>query len=330
MSAADPVRETTLPRDPGSATTPRRTSWAGAPLDAVRGGLVGAAESVPGISGGTIALVVGLYDELVVSAGHVVHAARSFVTGVVRRRGTAEARASLAQVDWRLLVPVLTGMVVVLLVSLKTIAPLLESHPVPTRAVFLGMIAASVAVPLGMMPGRFRVADGALLVLGAVVGFGLTGLAPVEVAEPSLWYVFLCAALAINALVLPGVSGSALLVVLGLYVPVQAAIDDLDLAFIGVFALGAMVGLASFVKLLEWLLAHRRQGTMAVLAGLMVGSLRALWPWQDEERGLLAPSGDLVGPGLLALAGAAVVIVLVVWERRRMNREVDAVAAASS
>jgi len=305
----------------------RRTSWSRAPIDGVRGGLIGAAESVPGISGGTIALVVGLYDELVLSAGHVVHAARALVVGLVRRRGTAEAVASLRKVDWRMLVPVLVGMVVVLLVSLRTLAPLLETHPVPTRAVFFGMIAASVAVPLGMLPTRVRARDVALMVAGVAVAFFLTGLTPVDVTSPSLWYVAFGAALAINALVLPGISGSALLVVLGLYVPVQAALEERDLAFVAAFALGATVGLASFVKSLQWLLRERRQATMAVLAGLMVGSLRALWPWQDGDAGLRAPSGDLALAVVLALAGAAVVGALVLWERRRMLRELDSASA---
>ena len=306
-----------------------RTPWSRAPLNALRGGLVGAAESVPGISGGTIALVVGLYDELIGSASHVVHALRSLVTDGLRGRGLTSTRAALRCVDWRLLVPVLVGMVVVLLVGLKTLAPLLESQPVPTRAVFFGMIAASVAVPLGMLPGRLRPWDVLLLLAGVAVAFVLTGLTPVDVDDPSLWYVALGAAGAINALVLPGLSGSALLVVLGLYVPVQTAIDERDLAFVGAFALGATLGLAAFVKILQWLLAERRQATMAVLAGLMIGSLRALWPWQDDENGLQAPDGELGTVVLLALAGAAVVTSLVVWERRRMRREVDAASAAT-
>jgi putative membrane protein len=167
---------------------------------------------------------------------------------------------------------------VVLLVSLNTIAPLLESNPVPMRGLFLGMIAASVLVPLRMMHGRFRPLDSVLLVVAAVVAFYLTGLPPSEVSDPPLWAVSLAAAVAVNALVLPGVSGSTLLVLMGLYVPVQHAVDDRDLAFVGAFLLGAAIGLASFVKLLRWLLEHRRHGTMAVLAGLMIGALRALWP----------------------------------------------------
>jgi putative membrane protein len=306
-----PVRRHATPSD--------RTRWAHAPGNALRGGLVGAAESVPGISGGTIALVVGLYDQLLTAASQVVHAGRELVQGVASRQGVRPAARALREVDWRFLLPVLVGMVVVLLVSLSTIAPLLESHPVPMRALFFGMIAVSVSVPLRMMPHRFRPRDALLLVLGAVAAFLLTGLPPAEVADPPLWLVFLGAAVAINALVLPGISGSFVLLAMGLYIPVQQALHDRDLAFVGTFLLGATVGLASFVKLLHWLLEHRRQATMAVLAGLMIGSLRALWPWQDELGALLPQpgAGDAVGPVLLALLGAAVVLVAIWWEERR-------------
>ncbi len=293
--------------------------WSQLPGNAIRGGLVGAAESVPGISGGTIALVVGLYDDLLTAASQLVHAGRELVQGVASRQRLRPAARALSQVDWPFLVPVLVGMIVVLLVSLSTIAPLLESRPVPMRALFLGMIATSVLVPLRMMPGRFRPLDAVLLVVAAVVAFFLTGLPPSEVSDPPLWAVSLAAAVAINALVLPGVSGSTLLVVMGLYVPVQHAVDDRDLAFVGAFLLGAAVGLASFVKLLRWLLEHRRQGTMAVLAGLMIGALRALWPWQDAHGRMLAPppAGDVVVPLGLAVLGCAVVLVAIWWEARR-------------
>ncbi|WP_432456991.1 DUF368 domain-containing protein [Cellulomonas iranensis] len=326
------AHDATSPADAPTTSTlaAPRTTWSRAPLHAARGGLIGAAESVPGISGGTVALVVGLYDELIAAAAHVVHAGRAFVVGVVRRRGTAEAAAALRRVDWRLVLPVLAGMAVVLVLSLRTLAPLLESHPVPTRAVFAGMIAASVAVPLGMMPARPRVRDGAYALVAAVAAFLLTGLPPVAIEEPSLWYVVLGAAIAINALVVPGLSGSALLVVLGLYVPVQAALDGRDAAFVGAFALGAVLGFAVFVRTLQWLLRERRQVTMAVVTGLMVGSLRALWPWQDDDRGLLAPQqGDVGQVVLLAATGAVVVGALVAWERRRAARARAAADTAS-
>lgn len=283
----------------------------------MRGGLVGAAESVPGISGGTIALVVGLYDALLGAASQLVHAGRELVQGVAGRRGLRPAGAALRQIDWPFLVPVLAGMAVVLLVSLSTIAPLLESNPVPMRALFFGMIAVSVSVPVRMMPRRFGALDVVLLLAGAVAAFFLTGLPASEIDDPPLWLVFVGAAVAINALVLPGVSGSFVLLAMGLYVPVQQALHDRDLAFVGVFLLGAAIGLGSFVKLLHWLLEERRQGTMALLAGLMVGSLRSLWPWQDDAGALLAPSGGIALPVLLAVAGAAVVLVAIWWEARR-------------
>jgi putative membrane protein len=306
------------------AAPPSGTSWTAAPGLAVRGGFVGMAESVPGISGGTVALVVGLYDRLLGAASQVVHALRELVQGVAQGRGLRPARQALRDVDWRFLAPVALGMVTVLLVSLSVIAPLLESQPVMMRSIFFGMIAVSVLVPLRMMPWRFRGRDAALLVGGAVAAFLLSGLPPAEVADPSLWYVVLGAAIAINALVLPGISGSFLLVVMGLYVPVQEALSERDLAFVGAFLLGAAVGLGSFVKLLHWLLEHRRQATMAVLAGLMIGSLRALWPWQDVDGGLQGPpdAAAVVGPVLLAVAGAAVVGAALWWEASRAADDV--------
>ncbi|THV41941.1 DUF368 domain-containing protein [Glycomyces buryatensis] len=279
--------------------------------------MVGAAESVPGISGGTIALVVGLYDDLIDAAGELLHAVRTLVSGIVRRTGTAAGLSALKGIDWPLLVPVGVGMVVVLLASLNTIAPLLESNPVPMRALFFGMILVSIAVPLRMMPNRFGVLDGVLVAVAAVAAFFLTGLPPSEIADPPLWLVFLGAAVAINALVLPGVSGSFVLLAMGLYVPVQAALHDRNFAFIAVFGLGAIVGLSSFVKLLQWLLHHRRQATMAVLAGLMIGSLRSLWPWQSEEGALQAASGSIVLPLLLTLVGAALVLSAMIWESKQ-------------
>lgn len=307
-----------LPRDPASAGGARsRTSWRSAPFNAVRGGAIGAAEGVPGISGGTIALVVGLYDQLIDAAGELLHAARALVTGAGRRQGLGPGLRALKEIDWPLLLPVFAGMAAVLLLTLKTVAPLLESRPVPMRALFFGMIAVSIAVPIRMMPQRFRALDVVLLLVAAVAAFFLTGLPESEIADPSLWLVFFGAAVAINALVLPGVSGSFLLLAMGLYVHVQHALDELDLAFIAVFALGAMVSLGSFVKLLQWLLHHRRQATMAVLAGLMLGSLRSLWPWQTEQHTLQAPSGWLVGPILLALLGAALVLAAMIWESKQ-------------
>ncbi|GAB3220460.1 DUF368 domain-containing protein [Glycomyces halotolerans] len=310
-----------VPHDPASPGGPRpRTPWRSAPFNAVRGGAIGAAEGVPGVSGGTIALVVGLYDQLIDAAGELLHAVRALVSGAVRREGFGAGLRALKAIDWPLLAPVGAGMVTVLLLTIKTVAPLLESEPVPMLALFFGMIAASIAVPLRMLPRRFRALDAVLFAAAAVTAFFLTGLPPSELSDPPLWLVFVGAAIAINALVLPGVSGSFLLLAMGLYVHVEHALDELDLAFMAVFGLGAMFGLGSFVKLLQWLLHQRRQATMAVLAGLMCGSLRSLWPWQTEGNDLLAPSGSIVGPILLALLGAGIILAAMFWESKQRNK----------
>lgn len=294
------------------------TTWREAPGLLLRGGLVGMAEGVPGISGGTVALIVGLFDRLIDVAGDTVHAARVALGVLLRRRGAEELRAALRAIDLRLLAPVLAGMAVMLLVTLRTVAPLLERYPVQVSAVFFGMIAVSVLVPLRMMHARPGPRELVFLVLGVGLGLGVSFLPRVDVVDPPLWLVFLGAALAINALVLPGLSGSYVLLVMGLYVPVHHALDSRDWAFILTFVAGAAIGLGSFVKLLQWLLHRRRDLTLALLAGLMAGSLRTLWPWVADHATLAPPS---VAEGVtalgLAVAGAGVVGAALWWESRR-------------
>ena len=129
---------------------------------------------------------------------------------------------------------------------------------------------------------------------------------------------------------LPGVSGSFLLLSFGLYEPTITAVNERNLAYLAVFALGAIFGLAIFVYVLRWLLDHHTRITMAIIVGLMIGSLRALWPWQDDDRGLLPPSSDIVSVLLLAVAGAAIVGVLLWIERRLHLTEAEAESAADS
>jgi putative membrane protein len=124
------------------------------------------------------------------------------------------------------------------------------------------------------------------------------------------------AAFAVCALVLPGISGSYLLLALGMYAPTLAAVNDRDFGYLGTFVLGAILGLASFVSLLQWLLEHKLKMTMVVMTGLMIGSLRALWPWQSESGGLLAPESGFGLELLMFGLGSAIVFALVVLERR--------------
>ncbi|MEJ5946411.1 DUF368 domain-containing protein [Pseudokineococcus basanitobsidens] len=293
-----------------AATSPGRTPVSHVPVNVGRGLLMGAAEVVPGVSGGTIALITGVYETLIGTAGHTVTALRHLVTGDVRG-----ARREAALGHWLVVVPLLLGTVVALVVGASVIEPLLEDHPVGSRAVFAGLVLASLAVPV-LMVGRAWSAWLVLLgLVAAVAAFVLTGLPPGTTADPPLPVVTLAAAVAICALVLPGVSGSFLLATVGLYEPTLTAVNDRDLGYLAAFALGAFVGLALFVRLLQHLLSVHRAVTLAVMTGLMAGSLRALWPWQTESRDVLGPDGDLLPVLGLVLVGAAVVVVLLVVER---------------
>ncbi|GAA1476962.1 hypothetical protein GCM10009623_14080 [Nocardioides aestuarii] len=294
------------------------------PLDLARGFLIGMAELVPGVSGGTVALVTGLYEQLIGSASHVVSAGRRLVTGPDRLRS---AGSELRRTDWWLVVPVLVGMGTAVVTMAGVMSAFVSDHPEHARGLFLGMVAVSIVVPLRMLPPAHRPAavDGLLLLVPAAVAWVLVGLAGGGTsADPSSVVVFLAAAVAICALVVPGVSGSFFLLAVGLYATTLDAVHDRDLGYVAVFALGAIAGLASFVQVLHWLLEHHRRGTLLAMAGLMAGSLRALWPWQsgsEEELSgpgaLLAPYDPVLGPVLLAVVGGAVVALLVVVEARR-------------
>jgi putative membrane protein len=284
--------------------------------DVARGAAIGAVETIPGVSGGTMALVVGVYERLIAAAHHLVAAVRALLD-VPRGRGTGRSRAALAHVDWPLVTAIAIGMVAAVAVASRVLPPLIEGHPVATRALFLGMVAASVAVPLLALGGLRGAREWALLALGAVGTWLVTGLPAADRTEPPLLLVGFAAALAVCALVLPGLSGSFLLLVMGLYEPTLRALGEGDLLYIGVFVLGAVAGLGSFVTLLQWLLEHHRRTVLAVMAGVLVGALRALWPWQTDDRALLAP--DPAGAAMipLVLLGAALVVGLTVIQHRR-------------
>ena len=294
-------------------------------VNLVRGILIGIAEVIPGVSGGTVALIVGLYRRLIDALADVVLAGRRLITGP-----RSEVGPLIRGLPWAMLIPVGIGMVAALIAGARILEPLLDTHPVQMRALFFGLVAAGVAVPLGILlrtpPGRIDAKAGILIVVAAIAAAVLTGLPPGNVTDPPLIAVFFAAAAAICALVLPGVSGSFLLLSFGLYEPTIAAVNERNLAYLVVFALGAAFGLAAFVSVLRWLLDNQARITMAVIVGLMIGSLRALWPWQDADRGLLAPSSDVISAIVLALIGAGIVAGLLWIERRLHLTEAEAEA----
>lgn len=289
----------------------------------LRGGVIGAVEVVPGVSGGTLALVVGVYDTLISSVGELVRGTVAAGLALTRRTDLSRARAHFAQVQWNALIPLGLGMLAAIVLVSATLAPLIEEHPVETRALFAGLIVASLIVPARMV-GRWGAREVVVALVGAAAAFWLTGLTGVDRADPTMWMVAGAASIAVCALVLPGVSGSFLLLVLGMYTATLGAVNDRDFGYLGAFAAGAIVGLAAFVTALQWLLVHRRAVTLAVMTGLMLGSLRALWPWQDDNAALESPSGAL-GPAFALFAvGVIAVVALLTLERvaaRRSPRE---------
>ncbi|SED91285.1 DUF368 domain-containing protein [Ruania alba] len=304
-------------------TAPARPRPWTAVLHLLRGFLIGSAELVPGVSGGTVALVTGVYDRLIDAAAHVLAAARRLLAGPDRRSFTTELRRT----DWWLVAPVLLGMVAAVLTAAGVMEAFVTSHPEHARGLFFGLVAASIVVPVRMLPpdGVRRVRDTLVVVLAAVVAFVLIGFAGGQTqSDPPMILVFFAAAIAICALVVPGVSGAFFLLAIGLYSTTLGAVHDRDLGYIAVFAAGAAVGLATFVQVLRWLLHSRRRLTLLAMIGLMIGSLRALWPWQADGGGdesgvgqLIAPHAPIGGPIVLAVLGAAVVGLLIILELRR-------------
>ena len=284
-------------------------------LNYVRGLGMGTADIVPGVSGGTIALVVGIYERLVSS----VRAGSSAVVALLRF-DMMRVRHLLRQVHWDLLLPLGAGIGTAIVIGARYIPALMEEYPVQTQALFFGLILGALVVPWRQIHRRMPVHI-VIAVVAAIATFVLVGLPPREVAAPGPLLVFVAAAVAICAMILPGISGSYLLLIMGMYAPTLRALNSRDLFYIAVFCAGAAIGLGLFSRLLEHLLARHHDITMAVLVGMMAGSLRALWPYLNDDRGLLPPPADatvLVPIGLVLIG--AVVVIGVLWLGLRAER----------
>ncbi len=274
----------------------------------LQGLLMGAADSVPGVSGGTMALIVGIYEEFLDSIGSGFRAILALL-----RLNLDGVRTHLTAVSWRLVLPLGLGIGTALLAAAEFIPGLLERHPELMRGLFLGMVAASIAIPWRRIEDH---GTRLLVILGlaAVAAFAFSGLSANSGGAPGLVRVLLSASVAICAMILPGVSGAFLLEVMGMYEPTLTALHDRNLLYIGVFGLGAIAGLGSFALVLTRLLKTHHDATMAALVGLMLGSLRALWPWQGPQRALEVP--ELGGVAVQVAAIAAIGFALVTLVER--------------
>ncbi|WKD59387.1 hypothetical protein CCASP_04980 [Corynebacterium caspium DSM 44850] len=275
----------------------------------LRGALIGIAELVPGISGGTVALIVGIYEKALHNASGLLKLART------------RSKADAQKIDWAFLIAVAIGMLGAAIGVAGLLQDFVLNHPSISRGLFLGMVIISLIVPLGMLDPRELKAH-KLPLIGLFIGFAVlaffgTGFTATAHENPPLIAIFFAAMVAVCALILPGLSGSFLLLALGLYSPVIGAVRAGTVSVLVVFILGALIGLISFVKILDWLLTNKRTYTLVVMAGLMLGSLRALWPWQTPDGALLAPTGpNQLSVWIAVLTGAALVAVILYIDYR--------------
>ncbi|MFW1676680.1 DUF368 domain-containing protein [Pontibacter sp. JAM-7] len=308
----------------------RAKSWREYLWLSFKGVLMGAADAVPGVSGGTIAFISGIYDELIDSLKQVNPAALS----VLFKQGPV---AFWRYINGAFLLTLFSGIVVSLFSVSHLVVYWLEHAPQLLWSFFFGLVLASTWL-IGRDISRWNSHSSGVFIIGTLLAYVITTLTPaVLVATPLT--LFLSGMLAICAMILPGISGSFILLLLGMYAPVISAIQALDLAVLGIFAGGCVLGLLSFSHLLSWLLHHHRVSTMALLAGFLLGSLNKLWPWKyttaytidrhGEQLPLVQknmwpeafqattgqPAYALICLGLMLLG--AVLVMLLMWLDRR-------------
>ncbi len=283
---------------------------------ALKGYAMGAANVIPGVSGGTIALLTGIFNELV----EALNALMSFSSWKLLFKGKLKEFWNAVHGTF------LLWLAIGVAVSIFSLAKLMEyvftHHPVQTWAFFFGLIVVSAFFLLSDIKG-WKVADVLWLVAGIALGAMICILSPSETTS-DLWFIALCGAIAICTMILPGISGSFILVLLGKYEYIMKAVSNLDWPVLLVFALGCAVGIVAFSKFLHWLMSRYGRQTLIVLIGFTIGALVKVWPWADkaacEAANVLTgdPAGTLHLPGAIiwALVGAVSVLALELVSRR--------------
>ena len=284
-------------------------------LDGLKGFGMGAANVVPGVSGGTVALITGIFEELVDS----LNALMSIVTWKALFKDGWKPFWTLIHGEF--LVSLGIGMVVSIFTLAKLMGWALDYHPVQTWAFFFGLIVASAVIMLKDIKG-WKAVDVVVTLVGLALGLAICTLSPSETTS-DLWFIAVCGAIAICTMILPGISGSFILVILGKYDYIMEAIDTLNIPVLLVFAVGCGVGILAFSKVLHWLLGKWERQTMLVLVGFVIGSLVKVWPWSNMEAireaqalragnalssacvpDTLSPITDAAGSAVQAAAGA--------------------------
>ena len=241
----------------------------------LKGMAMGAADVVPGVSGGTIAFISGIYEELLETINSV-----NF--GVLKTLKNNGIKTAWKSINGNFIVTLFLGIGISIASLAKLISYLLEAHPILIWSFFFGLVLASI-VYVGKQVRSWNAGAMVSLIIGTGVAFWITILPPLS-SSNELWFIFVSGMIAICAMILPGISGSFILLLMGSYQTVLEAVKDKNLLTIGVFIFGAVIGLLSFSRVLKWMFSKYHDFTIAILTGFLIGSLNKLWPWKSNTR----------------------------------------------
>jgi putative membrane protein len=283
---------------------------------AIKGFLMGAANVIPGVSGGTMALILGIYEEL-------INAIRSINLKFVRLITIFNIKEALSSVSWPFLLPISLGVLLATFSLAEVLSWLLGRYPVIVWSFFFGLIVSSV-ITVSRVIRQWRIPTIVAIAVGTITAYGLFGVIPVSTPNAP-WFIFVSGFIAICAMILPGISGAYILVLLGKYHYILEALNNKDFFTLFIIGAGALVGLISFAQILGWLLKKYHDLTMAILIGLMCGSLRKIWPWKEtvttfiDSHGKKMPSlqSNIIPASFTIEVGFALLFmligILVIW-----------------
>lgn len=237
----------------------------------LKGIAMGAADAVPGVSGGTIAFISGIYEELITTISNINLSLFSTI-----KKGSF--KAFWKQLNGNFLMALLTGIVISFVSFMRLAKYLIENHPILIWSFFFGLIVASIYF-VGKQITKWNTGAIIALLIGSFIAYYISTL-PSLSSNDNPWFLAMAGAIAICAMILPGISGSFILVILGAYKTLSDALHDFDFKKISLFVLGAIVGLLGFSRVLKWLFKHYHNATLALLTGFIFGSLNKIWPWK--------------------------------------------------
>lgn len=246
---------------------------------------MGAADVVPGVSGGTIAFISGIYEELIAS----IKSISLNTLKILKKNGI---KAAWKSINGNFLAAVFAGIFISIFTLTRLIKYLLENQPVAVWSFFFGLIIASIYF-VGKQIGKWDAKTIGGLIIGTVIAFWITTISS-EAQIGNKAFFFISGMIAICAMILPGISGSFILLLLGSYYAVLNAVHDRDFIILGIFALGCLVGLLAFSRLLDFLFKRFKEVTLAVLTGFLIGSLNKIWPWKETVKWRLDSKGEQV------------------------------------